>query len=516
MDIINFPINDKLSTVEEAVSLIEDGQTVASGGFVGAAHPEALTSAIEKQFLKIGNPKNLTLVYGAGQGDGKDRGANHFAHGGLVKKVIGGHWALAPRLGRLAIDGEIEAYNFPQGVICQLFRDIAAGRPGCISHIGLGTFIDPEFAGGKLNSKTQDDLVERINLGGKDWLWYKAFPIHIGLIRATEADPFGNLIMNEEAVFGEMLPIAQAVHNCGGIVIAQVVRILDKPVNPQLVKVPGILVDKVVVAGSDEHPQTFAEAFNPGYCQPMPTNRSINEELKPRPNDERRIICARACDEIPDGAIVNLGIGMPEGIASIAAKRNLLDRFTLTVESGPIGGVPASGLSFGAALYPQAVVDQPAQFDFYDGGGLDFASLGAAQIDSNGNVNVSKFGSKLAGVGGFVNISQTAKILVFCSSFTASGLKVEIGDGKLKILKEGRIRKFIKSVEQVSFSASRAREIGQRVLYVTERAVFKLVDEGIELIEAAPGIDVRSQILDLMAFEPIVNNVSLMPEGLFV
>jgi propionate CoA-transferase len=509
------PLAGKLCSVDEAVALIEDGQTVASGGFVGAAHPEALTAALERRFLATGGPTGLTLVYGAGQGDGKTRGINHFAHERLLKRVVGGHWGLAPRLGALAVEGKIEAYNFPQGVICQLLRDIAAGRPGCITHIGLDTFVDPAIAGGRLNEQTPTGAVERIDLGDRTWLWYKSFPIHVGLIRATAADPLGNLVMDREAIFGEVLPIAQAARNSGGVVIAQVSELRDEPASPQVAKVPGVLVDRIVVAESHEHDQTFAEHFNPGYCQARPDDVPADAGLEPMPMDERRIIAARACDEIPDGAIVNLGIGMPEGIARIAAERGLLDRFTLTVESGPFGGIPAGGMSFGASLYPQAVVDQPSQCDFYDGGGLDFAALGGAQIDANGNVNVSKMADKVAGVGGFVNITQTAKRLVFCGAFTAKGLQVNIESGELRIVCEGAVRKFVERVEQISFSADRARRIGQSVLYVTERAVFRLADDGVELTEVAPGVDVKKDVLGQMDFRPIVRDARPMSPHLF-
>ncbi|MDQ1258031.1 MAG: propionate CoA-transferase [Candidatus Hydrogenedentes bacterium] len=506
----------KLCTADEAVALIGDEMTVVSGGFVGAGHAEALTAALGRRFTATGHPRGLTLVYGAGQGDRATRGTNHLAHEGLLKRVIGGHWALAPGLGELAVAGCIEAYNFPQGVLCELFRDIAAGRPGCITHIGLNTFIDPALDGGRLNDRTPPGLVERVELDGKTWLWYKAFPVHVGLIRATAADPLGNLVMDEEVLFGEALAIAQAAHNCGGIVLAQVRELRPERAHPHTVRVPGILVDRIVVAEPHEHEQTFGERFNPGYCASCPPGGSEGAHPIPMPMDCRRIIAARACDEIPHGAIVNLGIGMPEGIARIAAERGWLDRFTLTIESGPIGGVPAGGLSFGASLYPHAVVDQPAQFDFYDGGGLDFAALGAAEIDAHGNVNVSKFGPKFAGVGGFVNISQTAKRLVFCGTLTTGGLEATVEDGRLRIVTEGRKRKFVRNVEQISFSADRARETGQDVLYITERAVFRLASHGIELIEIAPGIDVQADVIGQMEFQPIVREVRPMGRHLFL
>lgn len=321
--------------------------------------------------MRDGSPRGLTLVYAAGQGDGRRQGLNHLAHAILLRRVIEGHWGLCPRLGELAIADQVEAYNFPQGVICQLFRDLAAGRPGCITHVGIGTFIDPLQGGGMLNSRTTEPLVTRLALEGRDWLWYRLPRLDVGLIRGTAADPHGGILMADEAVAGEVLPIAQAVRNNGGIVIAQVARIFDAPGRPQAIRVPGILADKIVVASEGEHDQTFGERHNPSFNEPrLPASGPAGLIGPPLPLDERRVITSRACDELVDGAVANLGIGIPQGIGRIAAERDLLHRCTVTLEAGPIGGMPAGGLSFNATVRPHAIIDQPAQFNFYDIGGL--------------------------------------------------------------------------------------------------------------------------------------------------
>lgn len=483
-------------TAAQAAALIQDRWTVATAGFVGAGHAEAVTAAIERRFEAKAAPRDLTLLYAAGQGDRGRRGVNHFGHAGLVRRVIGGHWISAPRLGDLVERNEIEAYNWPQGVIAHLFRAIAGGKPGVITRIGLHTFVDPRHDGGRLTPRTTENLVQLLTLNGEEQLLYPSFPIHCGLIRATTADEHGNLTSEHEPFHHDLLSIAQAARNSGGIVIAQVKRLTRAgSMNPNLVRVPGILVDQVVITEDPaDHWMTFGEAYNPAYTGEV---REPEHAFEPPPLEVRKIVQRRAFLELKKlrKPVVNLGVGMPAGLGVIAREEGHSD-FTLTVEAGPVGGTPAQLLSFGASTNPEAIIDHAAMFDFYDGGGIDIAFLGLAELDPKGNVNVSRFGSRIAGVGGFINITQTARRVVLMGTLTAEGLEVEAGGGRLRIVREGRVRKLVPQVGHLSFNGPYVRSLGREILYITERAVFELREGGLTLTEIAPGLDLQRDVLD--------------------
>ena len=494
---------DKIVTAQEAVALIRDGDTVVAEGFAGQCFAEELTLALEARFLQTGAPRDLTLAFTVAQGNRGGRGFDRLCYEGLLKRAIGGHWGMSGELGKMAVDNKIEAYNLPQGVIAQLFRDTAAGKPGLLTRVGLDTFVDPRNGGGKINDATTEDRVELMSIGGEEYLFYKAFErLDAAFLRGTTADPNGNITMEREALFLESLAVATAVHNKGGLVIVQVERIADVgALSPKDVKIPGVLVDCVVVSRPEHHPQTWGTQYSPALSGELRVPLSSIPSLE---LSVRKVIARRAAMELRPNAVVNLGIGIPEGIASVAAEEHILSYIILTAEPGVVGGMPTGGMDFGSAINGDAILEQPAQFDFYDGGGLDAAFLGMAQADAHGNVNVSRFGPKLAGSGGFINISQNAKKVVFLGTFLAP-CRTEVAGGHIVVDDAVAAPKFLASVEQRTFSGSYAAGAGQPVLYVTERCVFRLTQAGLQLIEIAPGIDLERDVLAHVGFTPIID-----------
>ncbi len=506
----------KFMTAEEAIKLIKNGDTVATSGFVGMGHPEELSKAVEKSFLETGQPNNLTLTFGASQNDGKSNwGLNRWAKEGLVRKVVSGHWGLQPDLIKMAVANKIEAYNIPQGVILHVFRATAGKKPGIITHVGLRTFVDPRETGGKLNSISHEEYVRLMEIDGKEYLFYKAIPINVAIVRGTTADENGNVSIEREAISLEFALLALAAKGSGGKVIVQVERVTKAgTLHPMMVKLPKVFVDAIVVAKPENHWQVpMAEQYNPSLCG---ETRVPLSRIPPLPMSERKVICRRCAMELIPNAVVNMGIGMPESVGAVAAEEDLIELMTMTVEPGAVGGMPGAKLYFGSAVNPEALIDHPLMFDFYDGGGLDLAVLGMAEMDQFGNVNVSKFGPRIAGAGGFINITQSTKRVVFCGTLTASGLELGINDGKLKIVKEGKVKKLVKKVEHITFSGEYGKTSGQTILYVTERAVFQLTPEGVMLTEIAPGLDMEKDVLSQMEYRPLIApKVKLMDARLF-
>lgn len=512
---------NKCITPEQAAELVKDNDTIAFNGFgFGFGFAESLARALGERYAATSAPKNLTLLFGSGVGDGglSDFGLDHLAQEGMVKRVVGGHIGLARKLSQMIREQKIEAYNFPQGVITHLYRAIAGNKPGVITHVGLKTFADPRIEGGKMNSKTTEDLVEVIEIGGKEKMFYHSMPIKVAFIRGTRVDEKGNLTVEKEGVSLETLHIVQATKNSGGIVIAQAEQIVQhKTLNVREIAVPGILVDYIVKAEEGEHKMNAGCAYDPSY-----TGEAVIpvEQIEAMPMSVRKVISRRCAMELNKNTVINLGIGVPEGVAAVALEEGIDDWTTMTIEAGSIGGIPGSGMNLGGAANVEVLMGHPNMFDFYDGGGLDATFLGMAQADQFGNINVSKFNGRMVGCGGFVNISQNTKNVVFCGTFTAGSSDIEIKDGALCIKKDGNFSKFVNKVEQVTFSGAYAVEAGQNVLYVTERAVFRLEERGMVLIEIAPGVDLQKDILDHMEFKPIVSetlktmDASIFAEGL--
>jgi propionate CoA-transferase len=503
----------KIVSADDAVSVIRDSDVVASSGWGGHGVAEAVLAAIEARFLTHQSPSNLTLVWAGGQGDGANRGLNHLGHEGLLRRTIGGHYGLVPKIERLAIDEKIEAYNLPEGVIVHLYRNIASGSPGILTTVGIGTFVDPRIEGGRINRSTTQDIVEVTRRGDEDWLLYKGFPVDVAIIRGTTADPLGNITTEKEAVALEVLQLAMAARASGGYVICQVERVAEAgSLDSRDVRVPGILVDAVVIAEPDQHTQSWDTRYDPAMSGEL---RIPTRSLEPLDLNGRTVIARRAAMGLSADDIVNVGLGLPELVGRVAGEEDVQDLVTFTIDTGVIGGVPMSGFDFGAAVNREALVDHASSFDFIDGGGLDTAFLGVAQCDELGNVNVSRFGDRLAGCGGAINLTQRTERVVFLTTFTSGGLEVSISNGSLEIVNEGRFGKFIDRVGQITFAASTAIARGQNIKYITERCVFKLGRDGLVLTEVAPGVDVERDILSLLPFTPGVENLRLMDPAVF-
>jgi len=500
-------------SAEEAVKAIPDGATVAfcgaGGGIVEATE---VINALADRFTESQQPRNLTFWHTTGLGNRNDRGMSPLAQTGLVRRVFGGHWGQSPRLAEMAERNEIEAYNYPQGVMSQLLRTAAAGQPGIITHVGLGTFVDPRQQGGKLNECTKEELIKLMEINGREWLFYPVVPIDVAIIRGTTADTEGYISMEDEITYLDALAMAQAAHNNGGMVIAQVQRLVKaRTLHPKSVKIPGYLVDALVVVPDQPQLYTTSNRFFSGdFVADM-------GEVVPLPLNERKLIARRALFEVSPGDVGNVGVGISDGIGVVAREEGVSEDFTLTVETGPIGGVTAQGIFFGATVNMQAMLDMPSQFDFYDGGGLNICFLSFAEADQAGNVNVHKFNGKIMGTGGFINICQNSKKIIFSGTLTAGGLKVAIEDGKVKINQEGKFKKLVAQVPEITFNGKDALLRGQEVLYITERAVFRLTPEGLELFEIAPGMDLEKDIIGQMGFRPnIAADLKEMDPRLFL
>lgn len=507
----------KFVTTKEAASMIPDGARIGSVGFMLTGTPEEMFIEIENRFLESGAPKGISLMWASGPGDGKEvRGFNHLCHEGLLKRVVGGHYGLIPKLVKMVNENKVEAYNFPQGVLATMFRDLAARKPGVVTHVGLGTFVDPDLDGGKLNSITKEDLIQKIELDGKPYLFYKAQEIDVALVRGTEADENGNIGFSKEALRLEGLPVAMAAKNNGGLVIVQVERIVKAgTIDPRNVIIPGAMVDVVaVVQDKKNHMQTSGTDFNIDFISGAGI---IKQEKKDVPLDVRKVIARRAAMQLDKSKVIlNYGIGVPEKVADVLQEEGLEENFIATVEPGIYGGTAQGGLNFGSALAPQAIIDHPYQFDFYDGGGVDMTFLGMAECNADGSLNVSKFGPKIAGCGGFIDISQNAKECVFCGTFTAGGVNIEVADGKLNIIQEGRVKKFINKLEHITLNGKYESKKNKKITVVTERAVFEVRPEGLTLTEIAPGADLEKDILAQMEFKPVLaENIKLMDNRIF-
>lgn len=510
-------MKNKFCTADEAAALLRDGDTVAlMGGGGGLMEATTLFQAIERRFLATGAPRGLTAVHALGIGDKATRGMNCFAHEGLVRRVIGGHWPWSPRMQQLARDNRIEAYILPGGVSSQLFRAIGAGQPGLVTHVGLGTVCDPRHGGGRMNEAATEDLAEVIVLDGREWLRYKPYRVDVALVRASAADEDGNLSFEHEAANLDAQSIALAAATGGGKVIVQVKERLPRgALKAREVRIPAAWVDAIVVDPGQR--TSYDIPFDPTLSGELTGDaRFVPEPARDEPFGERQAVARRAACELWDGAVVNYGVGIPDAVAKLVVRRGELGRIYQTIEHGTYGGSLLDGVLFGYARNASAMLDAPTQFDFYGGGGLDIAFLGFGEMDAEGSVNVSKLGGLTVGPGGFIDIAQNARTVVFCGTFAAKGVELATGDGRMRVLKQGAVKKLVPRVEQITFSGPQAVRRGQKALYLTERASFRLTAEGVELFEIAPGIDLQRDVLDQMAFRPrLAETITTMPASFY-
>lgn len=501
--------------IAAAIDLIKDGDGIAVSGFQLCTVARELYLALLERYQATGHPNQLTLMQGAG-----NLGVHDMTAEGLFSRYITGHYANNKKMIEMVNENKIQSYNFPQGVICHMYRAAAAGKLGEITRIGLHTFCDPRLGGGKMNAVTTEELVELTEISGQEQLLYKVPKLDIALVRGTTSDELGNITIEEESAPVDLLDVVMAVKGMGGKVIVQVKNyVSSNSIDRAKVVIPGSMVDAVVVCAepAQNHLQTPAAFYDPVLAG---HHRLDSVGFGHIPLDERKVIARRAAMELASNSVVNLGIGIPEGVAAVASEEGLGDRVVLTIESGLIGGIPAGGPHFGSSYNAWAALPMTSQFDYYNGGSLNIASLGFAEVDPTGNVNVSRFGTRIAGCGGFIDISQSTQNLVFSGTMTTGGLSVEVRDGKLNILQEGKRKKFLHHIEQITFSSDFSKMIHQKVLFVTERCVFELTSKGLMLTEIAPGISVEEHILPCMEFIPILSpdlksmDARLFQEGL--
>ena len=504
----------KIKTMDEALDLIQDGAVITATGFVLHGLADEVFKAVEDKFLQTGHPRNLEYFF-LGRAGLEGYGFDRWGHEGLVSKIIAGHVGLTPKICECISNNQCQAYNWPHGAILNTIRAAIQGQKGCLSKIGLKTFVDPRLEGGKMNQATVEDLIKVVEFDNEEWLYYPVPKLDIALIRGTTADQNGNISIEDECVPLNMLETALAVKSCGGKVIVQVKNISSTKLPASEIEIPGTFVDAVVQCSDPDkyHRQTKNIFYSSVYAGHV--NIPI-EDFKPLGLDVRKIIARRCFMELKEDALVNLGIGIPELVARIAAEEGVSDAMIMSCENGTIGGVPGANDTFGAAANAIGMISMNTNFDLYDGGNLSMAVQGLGECDSKGNINVSKFGAKLPGCGGFIDITQSTPLIIFAGTFTAGGTKIEIENGKLHILQEGKIKKFKNTVQQITYSGEYGASIGQKVLYVTERAVFQMTENGLMLIEIAPGVDIEKDILNQMEFKPLISeNLKIMDTCIF-